>query len=112
VHQLGHVAILHRDALVEAAPDEVVCATALRNEAILIAMDADMQQLAKQYGVTPKGDRFQRLSIIRLCCKETIASKRLKQAMTLIEHEWQFSQVKAARRLWIDVGPHSIKTYR
>jgi hypothetical protein len=32
--------------------------------------------------------------------------------MTLIEHEWDVSEEKVARRLWVDVGPHHIRTNR
>lgn len=110
--EFGHIVIYHRDALPEKTPDEAVCATALANDAILVAIDGDMKQLAKRYGVTPKGNRFDSLNIIRLACNEVLASKRLKQSMTLILHEWQFCLEKPARRLWVDVMPHQIRTHR
>jgi hypothetical protein len=71
-----------------------------------------MNQMARRYGVTPKGDRFATLNVIRLCCNEVLASKRLAQAMTLIENEWSFAEGKTARRLWIDVAAHFIRTNR
>ena len=49
----GHTVIFYRDALPEGAKDEVVCATALKNNAILVAIDGDMKQLAKRYGGKP-----------------------------------------------------------
>jgi hypothetical protein len=52
------------------------------------------------------------LSVIRLCCNETQAAHRVRQAMTLIEHEWRFVRAKTARRLWVDVGPHYMRTNR
>jgi predicted nuclease of predicted toxin-antitoxin system len=110
--KLGHVAILHRDVLLSGASDEVVCAAALANDAILIAIDSDMKQLAKKYGVTPKGPRFDKLHIIRLCCEEPLAAKRLEQAISLIIHEWNFTMEKSARRLWVDVAPHFLRSYR
>jgi predicted nuclease of predicted toxin-antitoxin system len=110
--ECGHFVILHREALSDGASDELVCATALLNEAILVAIDGDMKRLAKQYGVTPSGDRFAQLSVIRLCCNETQAAHRVRQAMTLIEHEWRFVRAKTARRLWVDVGPHYMRTNR
>lgn len=110
--QRGYTVILHREALLGGVKDEVVCEAALRNDAILIAIDADMKQFARKYGVTPKNDRFKRLSIIRLCCNEVLAAKRLEQAFTLIEHEWNFAGAVAARRLWVDVHKDQIRTYR
>jgi hypothetical protein len=113
LRQWGHVPILHREVLLGGEKDEVVCATALANGAILVAIDADMKRMAKRYGITPKNeDRFARLSVIRLCCNEVLASKRLDQAMTIVEHEWTYTKEKAARRMWIDVGAHLITTHR
>lgn len=108
----GHTAILYREVLPEKVADEVVCATALANNAILVAVDGDLKRLAKQYGVTPRGDRFNRLHVIRLCSNETQAATRLEQSLSLIEHEWQFVLRRASRRLWVDVAGHFIRTYR
>ncbi|MER8712858.1 DUF5615 family PIN-like protein [Mesorhizobium sp. M0228] len=108
----GCKVIYHRNALPERTPDEAVCAAALENKAILVAIDGDMKQIAKRYGVTPKGDRFDTLSVIRLCCNEVLAAKRLEQAMSLIQHEWGFSEQKPTRRMWVDVGPHHMRSNR
>ena len=104
--------ILHRDVLPEKTADTVVAATALTNNAILVAIDKDMKQIAQRYGMTPANGRFDKLSLIRLCCDETLASKRLGQAMSLIEHEWAFAAKKASRRLWVDVAAHFIRSHR
>jgi hypothetical protein len=32
--------------------------------------------------------------------------------MSFIEHEWAITRQKAARRLWIDIGTHYLRTYR
>lgn len=108
----GYKVIFHREVLGDKTADEVVCATALANGAILVAVDGDMKRLAQQYGVTPKGERFNRLNIIRLCCNEVLAAKRLEQAMPLVELEWRFSKGLAARRMWVDIAPHYIRTNR
>jgi predicted nuclease of predicted toxin-antitoxin system len=108
----GHFSILHREALAEKSTDAVVCAAALANDAILVAIDGDMKTFAKRFGVSHSSDRFARLNIIRLCCNEVLASKRLDQAMTFIEHEWSVSEAKTARRLWVEIGPHFLRSYR
>ena len=110
--QRGHIAIYHREVLPEGAPDEVVCAAALENEAILIACDGDMKRLVKRYGTAPDSARFAKLNLIRIGCNGVLASQRTDQAMTLIEHEWAFSALKAARRLWVDIAPHAIRSHR
>jgi predicted nuclease of predicted toxin-antitoxin system len=99
----GYHVILHRDVLGEKVPDEVVCAIALRNDAAFVAIDGDVNRLAKRYGVTPKGDRFADLSVIHLCCNEVLAPKRLEQCMSLIKHEWEFTIAHPKRRMWIDI---------
>lgn len=108
----GHEVIYYRDLLPEKVPDEVVCATALANEAILLAMDGDMKQFPKRFGISQSSTRFDKLNLIRLCCNEVLASKRLAQAMSLIEHEWMFSGAKQSRRLWVEIGPHQLRTNR
>jgi len=108
----GHDVIHHRDVLPERTADIVVAQTALHAGAILVAIDNDMKQIAQKYGMTPHGDRFDRLSLIRLCCGEVISAKRVEQALSFIEHEWRFARQKRARRMWIDVGQHLLRTNR
>ncbi|HUB97637.1 MAG TPA: DUF5615 family PIN-like protein [Stellaceae bacterium] len=108
----GHVVILHREILVEATPDDVVCAAALANEAILVAVDKDMTRLVRRYGGAPNSARFARLHLIRIGCNGALGAQRVEQAMSLVEHEWAYCNEKAARRMWIDIAPHFIRTYR
>lgn len=108
----GHIVIYYREVLSEREPDEVVCATALTNSAILIAVDGDMKRLAKRYGKEQKSVRFERLNLIKIGCNPVLAAKRAEQALSLIEHEWAFSEGKTARRLWVEIGPHQFTTYR
>jgi predicted nuclease of predicted toxin-antitoxin system len=107
----SHAVIFHRDMLPDKTPDPVVCATALRNKATLVAIDTDMKQFPRRFGISRGNDRFAGLSIIRICCNEVLASKRVAQAMTFIEHEWSCTD-KAARRLWVEIGSHHLRTNR
>jgi predicted nuclease of predicted toxin-antitoxin system len=108
----GHEVIYYRDVLPEKTADDIVCATALANEAILVAMDGDMKQFPKRFGISQNSSRFDKLNLIRLCCNEVLAAKRLDQAMSLIEHEWTFSDEKSSRRLWIEIGTHHLRSNR
>jgi predicted nuclease of predicted toxin-antitoxin system len=108
----GHYIILHRDVLAEKTADDVVAAAALANDAVLVAVDPDMKQFPKRFGISHGSPRFAELSIIRICCNETLAAKRLAHAMSFIEHEWMVSEEKAARRLWVEIGPHWLRTNR
>jgi hypothetical protein len=111
-HAHNHTVIYHRQVLEQGVTDPIVCAAAIANDAILVAVDADMKRLAKRYGAMPTAGRFESLNLIWIGCNGPLASKRAEQAMSLIEHEWAFSVGKAARRLWIEIGPHHIRTYR
>lgn len=71
-----------------------------------------MRQIAQRYGVTRRNDRFARLNLILLCCEEILASKRVRYAMSFIEHEWAVSQAKTSQRMWIEIGPHYLKSHR
>jgi predicted nuclease of predicted toxin-antitoxin system len=104
--ELGHEVLYYNDVLAEKAADIVVCATALQNKAILVAFDNDMKQIAR------KDDRFARLSLIKFHCEEHQAANRIRQAMSLIEHEWQHSEEKVARRLYVEIGLQYLRTYR
>lgn len=108
----GHEVIFYRDVLPERTPDPVVARTAIANGAILVAIDNDMRHIAKRYGVAAQKGPFAQLNLIHICCDEVMASKRLKQAMTFIELEWNVSNEHAARRMWVDIGPHFLKTNR
>lgn len=106
----GHEVIRLQAALPPGSPDPLVCATAERNEAILVAFDGDMKALAKRRGVG--NARFKKLSLLKLSCRETRAALRVQAAMSLIEHEWNFGQANLDRRIFIEIGNEVIRTVR
>jgi predicted nuclease of predicted toxin-antitoxin system len=106
----GFPVIYHREALTDGTKDPVVCQTALEDEAVLVAVDADMRQLTKRFGKTEY--RFQKLDLIMCSCNAVMTAKRVEQALSLIEHEWRDSQTKASKRLWVEITNHHILTYR
>jgi predicted nuclease of predicted toxin-antitoxin system len=108
----GHTVIHHRDVLAPGAKDDLVCATAIMNNACLIAVDRDMKQMAKRFGNPDKGGKFPKLHLIFMNCNGVIAPKRIAQAISFIEHEWAFTCQKQARALWIDISPHRITSNR
>jgi predicted nuclease of predicted toxin-antitoxin system len=108
----GYKAIYHSDVLVSGAKDEVVVATAILNKAALIAVDLDMKRMARRFGSPNSGEKFRRLDLIFLSCNETLAAKRIEHAMSFIENEWEVCCQKLARRLWVDIGPHHLTSFR
>lgn len=108
----GHTVINHSDVLSPGASDRLVCATAIMNSAILVAVDRDMKQMAKRFGTSEKGGRYGRMNLLFLNCSGLIAPKRAEHLMSFIEHEWRVTCEKSARTMWIDIGPHYFRSYR
>ena len=110
----GHRVIHFHEVLTrgEGVKDTVVAAMAIENDAALIAVDSDLNMLMRRFGSTPDNARFKSLNLIWLSCNPVMATKRIEQAMSFIEHEWELACRKRARRLWIEIGPHRLATYR
>ena len=96
----------------EGVKDDVVATMALQNDAALIAVDPDLRRLVRRFGSSPDHARFKSLNLIWLSCGPVMATKRIEQAMSFIEHEWEFACRKRARRLWIDIGLHKMTSHR
>jgi predicted nuclease of predicted toxin-antitoxin system len=69
----GHQVIYHQDVLSSGAKDALVCATAMINNAALVAVDRDMRQMAKRFGNPVEGGRYARLNLIFLNCNGVLA---------------------------------------
>ena len=108
----GHVVIYHGDVLVSGAKDEDVARAAILNQAVLIAVDPDFKRMVKRFGSPNLSERYSKLNLIFINCKPELAPKRLEHAMSFIENEWDVTCEKVARRLWVDIGPHYLRSYR
>ncbi len=106
----GHKALYLNRILARGTTDQLVSAFAQLNDAILVATDNDMRQIARGYGVG--NSRYRTLSLIKLSCTEVDAARRVSDAMSLIEHEWHISATTAQRRIFIDIGPSVIRSFR
>ena len=106
----GHEVIVQKDAISPDSEDPVVALTAAENAAILVSFDKDFRALAGRLGVGNK--RLRRLSRIQMRCKEPDGARRLKEAMSLIEHEWDLAQRTPDKRVFIEVLGLGIKTVR
>ena len=83
---------------------------AQRNAAILVAVDRDMRQLARNRGIGSQ--RFKRLHLLQFRCSAVQAVNRVREAYSLIEHEWAVASSKEARRFWVEIGDSYIRTHR
>ena len=94
----GHQVIYHMDVLDSGAKDEVVVATAILNQAILIAVDADMKRLVRRFGSPNNSERYAKLNLISLSCNEVLAPKRLQHAMSFVEHKMGVQMPKGVQK--------------
>jgi predicted nuclease of predicted toxin-antitoxin system len=105
-----HKVILLNKTIPRGSTDEFVCDYAQINEAILVALDGDMRQIAKDIGVGKS--KFKKLSLVKLSCREPAAARRMKEALSLIEHEWHVSSSSDGRRIFIDISDGVIRSHR
>lgn len=109
--RFGHEVIYLRDAIKTGSPDDLVAVAASANEAILVACDGDMKAMVKKYQVP--ASRTGNLSLIKITVKSKVqAAPRVREAMTLIEHEWRYASQKKARKLYMEIKDSVIRTMR
>jgi predicted nuclease of predicted toxin-antitoxin system len=106
----GHEVAFLNKTLVRGSSDQLICAIADINNAILVALDGDMKRIAQGYGVG--SGRYLRLGLIKLSCFEPDAAKRVRVAMSLIEHEWMITEGTMGRRIFVDIGDSVIRSHR
>ena len=105
----GHGVIYANRSMIRGSPDQLVCAAALAQGAILVAADHDMKRLARAHGV---GDaRFKSLSLVKLTCRAPDMATHVEAVMSLIEHEWEFGSGRT-RRLWVEIQSSVIRVVR
>jgi hypothetical protein len=108
--EAGHIVIFLRDCIATGSPDDLVCVAAEENQAILVACDGDMKQMVKKFGVS--NGRFKKLSLVKISCKSPQAAARMKSALSLVQHEWNFNSESAVRRLYVEIKSATISTNR
>ena len=107
--EYGHEVAFLNKTLARGSPDQLVCTIADINEAVLVALDGDMKRIAQEYGIG--GRRFLRLGLLKLSCFEPDAPRRLREAMSLIEHEWMLTDGSEGRRIFIEISDRVIRSY-
>ena len=106
----GHEVVYGNRTLPRGTLDPVVCVAALQTDAILVAADHDMKRIARANGVSTL--RFKTLSLIKLSCRMPEAAIKMQQAMSLIEHEWEYHDGATGRRIFIEIQQAVIRTER
>jgi predicted nuclease of predicted toxin-antitoxin system len=93
------------------SPDALVAAVAEVNNAVLVTMDGDFKTIAMRAGFGRR--RYRTLSTIRFeGCRESRAAERLRNALSLIDHEWGFGRDSSDRRMFVVIRSNVIRTHR
>lgn len=106
----GHDVVLLREKMAPNSPDPLVAAVSEMFDAVLVSHDSDFKSLAPRMEIGRR--RFKRLSRIALNCRESQSARRIVEALTLIEHEWNYSQAQSDKRMIIEIGATYIRTMR
>jgi predicted nuclease of predicted toxin-antitoxin system len=108
--EVGHQVAFLNKTLTRGSSDHLVCAIADINNAILVALDGDMKRIAQGYGIGSR--KFLKLGLIKLSCFEPNAAKRVRLAMSLIEHEWLATEGTPGRRIFVEISDTVIRSFR
>ncbi len=107
----GHEVIFLTDVLPQDAPDQVVARVSEINGCILVTQDHDFKTIAPR---VPNGARGQvrRLSRISFSCPTPNCIARARDAISLIEFEWDIAQKLDDNQMIIVIRSESMRTAR
>jgi predicted nuclease of predicted toxin-antitoxin system len=107
----GFEVLYLEDKIAKGSKDTLVAAISEANDAVLIAFDSDFKAIARRTGIGQR--RFRKLSLLRFeKCRESVAPNRLRQALSLVKHEWSIGNGDRDRRMFIVITGTSIRTHR
>lgn len=106
----GHQARRLPTVLPTDSSDDLVAATALAAAEILVTHDTDFRIGPEKMGAKLK--KHPGLSVVHLACAEPAAAARLKDAMSLLEHEWTYAHMRGAGVLRVEIGTLTIRIAR
>ena len=108
--ECGHDVLIQTSVLPQDASDPVVALTSSLNDAILISFDKDHKTIAHRHGIANK--RLKKLSRIHFRCAYPEAAKRIKEALSFIQHEWDIAQKSSDPRMFVEILGFGLKTLR
>ena len=83
----GHPLFRLREHMAGDSEDRVIAVACAENGHVLVTLDNDFKAIAKRLQVT-QGQYRKLLHRIDLHCDENLGAQRIKEAMSIIEHEW------------------------
>ena len=82
----GHDVVLLRNFMAPDTKDPIVAIACVESARVLVTHDKDFKEIAKRLNISQKS--YGKLHRISLRCPEPEAASRMKEAMSLIEWEW------------------------
>lgn len=82
-----HDVVRLRECMAPDSSDPVVAIACVESSRVLISHDKDFKSISKRLSLTKR--KCRQLHRIALHCKEPNAARRMKEAMTVIESEWE-----------------------
>jgi len=105
----GHQVTRLRDVMLTTTADSIIAVACSQAGHVLVSHDKDFKEISKRLQITQRQYR-KLLHRIHLRCQEPSDVVRLKEAMSLIEAEWQL--IKPDRPMVIEINDVSIRITR
>jgi predicted nuclease of predicted toxin-antitoxin system len=111
LQEAGHEVIFLRDVIAKGSPDEFVAKISEILGAILVTHDSDFRAIASRFSLgQSKRKTLSRVSLGS--CQGPKAVSRIREALSLIEHEWVFAQARNDKRIIIEIQETVIRILR
>jgi len=95
----GHDVALLRDHMPPDTKDPIVAMTCAMNGRVLVTHDKDFRELSKKLTISKK--KSAKLHRVSLRCSEPDAASRMKEALSVIEAEWDRVQASGGKHQMI-----------
>jgi predicted nuclease of predicted toxin-antitoxin system len=108
ISDAGHILTRLRECMVPGSKDQLIALTCARAGQVLVSHDNDFTEIARRLHLSKFGKNLHRID---LKCDGPIASRRMRELMSLIEHEWTQARILTIPLLVI-VGNEIVKIRR
>jgi len=105
----GHELTRLRDVMPHNSEDKTVAAACVLSGLVLVSFDNDFNSIAEKLSVSQAAAR--RLHRIDMQCHEPQGATRIREAMSLIEHEWMHAKILGIPLL-VQLGNNFIRIRR
>lgn len=105
----GHDVVSVREVAMGDAADRVIAVASCQSARVLVSTDRDFKALARELRVTRKNSH--KLHRVAFSCPDVRIKTRLKEALALIEWEWEQGG-RGKRRMEVQVSDVSIRVIR